>query len=107
MAYTDKDWELVRNYFEAGLSLSDIISRDEVRIKAKSQISKRATREGWKRNDEKKQLINSDAEDVQRALEIVKKEKEKETLRKKETLKETFTETELRVHEELVNGKLS
>lgn len=92
MAYSERDWELVRAYFEAGCSLSDIVSRDEVKIKSRSQISKRANKDGWLKSDEKKQLVNREVA-VKSELFDIKKQKE------------TLKETEQKVHNELVDEK--
>lgn len=92
MAYSDKDWELVRAYFEAGCSLADIVARDEVKIKSRSQISKRANKDGWVKSDEKKQLINREVA-VKSELSDIKKQKE------------TLKETEEKVHNALVDER--
>lgn len=47
MAYSDKQWEVVRAFYERGLSLGDITLRKESDIKDKGSISKKAKKEGW------------------------------------------------------------
>lgn len=47
MAHSAEDWAVVRSYFEAGLSLGEIVARTDVRIKDRSGISKKAKAEGW------------------------------------------------------------
>lgn len=47
MAYSAKEWEVVRAFFESGLSLSEIVARKEVAIKDRGGISRRARAEGW------------------------------------------------------------
>jgi predicted DNA-binding protein YlxM (UPF0122 family) len=94
MAYTAKDWNLVRAYYERGLSLSEIVSADDVVIKSRSQISKRAAKEGWEKSPEKKQLIDAEV-------------KAKQDLKAIKETKETLKETELIVHNKLVNERLS
>jgi hypothetical protein len=47
MAHTERDWEIAKAYFERGLSLSEIVARDDVVIKDRSGISKKAKLEGW------------------------------------------------------------
>jgi hypothetical protein len=79
MAHSVRDWEIVRAFFERGLSLSEIVEREEVPIKSKSQISKTAAKEGWIK-DEKKQIFEK---------EIKARQDLKEVAVKKETLKET------------------
>lgn len=79
MAYSDKQWELVRSYYEAGLSLSEIVSRDKVEIKSKSQISKRAKLEEWVKS-KNEQLIQK---------EVLANQEINSIKKQKETLKET------------------
>ena len=57
MAYSEKDWQLVQSYYEAGLSLAEIVERENVSIKSRSQISKRAAKYSWIKSEEKKQLV--------------------------------------------------
>lgn len=83
MAISQELWNKAKEYFEAGLSLTEIVDRTEI---SKSQISKRATKENWQKGNEKKQLISQ-------AVEVAIK-------------KETLKETALDVHNELVNEQL-
>jgi predicted DNA-binding protein YlxM (UPF0122 family) len=83
MAISQDKWDKAKEYFEAGLSLTEIVDRTEI---SKSQISKKATKENWQKGNEKKQLISQ-------AVEVAIK-------------KETLKETALEVHNELVNDEL-
>lgn len=96
MAYSESQWQMVQSYYEAGLSLSEIIARDNVDIKSKSQISKRANKFGWIKSDEKKQLIFSEVKAKQQLSAI---KKQKETI-----LKET---TDIIAHNDLVSERLN
>jgi len=49
MAYSTKDWDIVKAFYERGLSLAEIVARPEVNIKSRSQISRKAASEGWKK----------------------------------------------------------
>ena len=88
MAYNAKQWETVRAFFERGLSLADIVARDEVAIKSKSQISKRAAKDGWIKNEKETFLLAEIA--AKATLSDIKRQKE------------TLTSTELIVHNILV-----
>jgi predicted DNA-binding protein YlxM (UPF0122 family) len=82
--FSDDQWERAKEYFEAGLSLSDITLRTTI---DKASVSRRAKRDGWiKNNDEKQQLIL----DAVRVAEV----------------KTTLNQQALSVHDELVNEKL-
>ena len=59
MAYSARDWEIVKAFYERGLSLSDIVSREEVKITDRSSISKRAKAEGWVKG-EKSTLVEKE-----------------------------------------------
>ena len=83
MAISQELWNKAREYFEAGLSLTEIVDRTNI---SKSQISKRATKENWEKGNEKKQLITQ-------AVEVAIK-------------KETLKETALEVHNELVSDEI-
>ena len=83
MAISQDKWDKAKEYFEAGLSLSEIELRTEI---SKSQISKRASKDKWEKGNEKKQLISQ-------AIEVAIK-------------KETLKETALLVHNEIVNEQL-
>jgi len=75
-------WERAKEYFEAGLSLSEIEKKTEI---SRGALSKKSVSEQWDRNSPKKQLISQ-------AIEV---EKAKETLRKHPT--------SLEVHNEIVS----
>jgi predicted DNA-binding protein YlxM (UPF0122 family) len=82
--FTDEQWCRAKEYFEAGLSLSEVNARTEI---DRAAISRRAKRDGWvKNNSEKQQLI----------LDAVRVEEGKSTL----------NQQALSVHNELVNEKL-
>lgn len=81
---TQEEWARVREYFEAGLSLSKIVGKTGI---SKTQISKRSNSEGWAKGTEKEQLI-ADAVRVEGA-------------------KGTLTEQALDVHNEIVSETVS
>ena len=83
MAISQEKWDKAREYFEAGLSLSEIVLRTEI---SKAQISKKSKIENWQKGNEKKQLISQ-------AVEVAEQ-------------KETLNETALQVHNELVDEQL-
>ena len=83
MAISQEVWNKAKEYFEAGLSLSEIVLRTEI---SKAQISKKSKLENWQKGNEKKQLIAQ-------AIEVA-------------TKKETLNETALIVHNEIVNEQL-
>lgn len=83
MAISQEVWNKAKEYFEAGLSLSEIVLRTEI---SKAQISKKSKIENWQKGNEKKQLIAQ-------AIEVA-------------TKKETLNETALDVHNEIVNEQL-
>lgn len=83
MAISQEAWNKAKEYFEAGLSLSEIVLRTEI---SKSQISKKSKLENWQKGNEKKQLIAQ-------AIEVA-------------TKKETLNETALEIHNEIVNEQL-
>lgn len=83
MAISQEVWNKAKEYFEAGLSLSEIVLRTEI---SKAQISKKSKIENWQKGNEKKQLISQ-------AIEVTEQ-------------KETLNETALQVHNELVDEQL-
>lgn len=83
MAYSIKQWEKAKEYFEAGLSLSEINLRTEI---SRPQISKKAKKENWEKGNIKKHIISQ-------AVEVAQ-------------VKETLNETALEVHKELVTDEL-
>jgi len=80
---TPEEWSKAREYFEAGLSLSEIVDKTGI---SKSQLSKKSNAEGWLKGNEKKQLID-DAVRVQAA-------------------KATLTKQAIDVHNEIVDERL-
>ena len=83
MAISQDKWDKAKEYFEAGLSLSEIVLRTEI---SKAQISKKSKAENWEKGNIKKQIISH-------AIEVA-------------TTKETLNETALSVHNELVDEQL-
>lgn len=79
---TEKEWRQAREYFESGLSLSQIYEKTKI---SKSQLSKRSNLEGWSKETQKKQLV-IDAARVKEA-------------------KGRLSETELLIHNELVDER--
>ena len=92
MAYTHDQWDTVRALYERGLSLAEIVARDEVSVKSKSQISKRAHLELWEKGGKKKQLLDREIKSVQEVTEINEQKK-------------TLKETDLRIHNVLVDER--
>lgn len=93
MAYSAADWEVARAFFERGLSLNEIIRRDEVKIKSKSQIQKKSVAEKWEKNGEKKQVLEK---------EIVLKQEVAEIKR----IKDTFSKNEREINDTLLEEKI-
>lgn len=93
MAFSDRDWEIVRAYFERGLSMKEIVEREDVKMKNKSSISRRAKAEGWEHGKKQRDL----QEEIQA----------KQALSAIEQQKATMPATELVVHETLVNERLA
>ena len=92
MAYSETEWSVARAFFERGLYLQEIVDRDEVKIKSKSQLSKKSKAENWERNGKTKRIFEQDVEIKQAVAEIKKQ-------------KETFGVEERNVHEVLVDER--
>jgi len=92
MALPAQQWETVRAYFERGLSLSEIVDRDDVRIKSRGSISKRAKAEGWIAGGKKQQVAREVL--ANQELEAVRAQKE------------TLGAPERNVHDALVSETL-
>lgn len=88
MAYSVKQWEIVKAFFEEGLSLAEIVERPEVVITDRSSISKRAKIDGWIKG--KNQQLQDD--EVQAKQVLAEADKKKSTL----------NSTALVVHETLI-----
>lgn len=88
MAYSFKDWEIVRAFYERGLSLSEITGRHETAIKNRASISKKAAKDGWIKG-EKETLVAREINSRIAVSEIA-------------TEKETLNATEINVHNTLV-----
>lgn len=93
MAYSDQEWEKVKAFYERGLSLAEIISNPKISIKSKSQISKRAAKDGWQKETEKKRLVEKEIETKQNLAFILEQ-------------KETMSAIELDIHNDLVSEKI-
>lgn len=91
MAYTKQDWEVVKAFFESGLSLNQIVARPEVVITDKSSISKKAKAEGWLK------AINQPL--VEKEIQL------KQELNEVNEQKSTLNSTELEVHKTLVDER--
>ena len=94
MAYTDKEWETVKSFYERGLTLKEIASRNDVAIKSFSQICKKAKLEGWEKEKEKKIFVEREIKTKRDFAEIIK-------------IKENFSVQEVIVHETLVHEGLA
>lgn len=92
MAYSAKEWEVVKAFYERGLSLGEIAARPEVTIKDRKTISRKANQEGWVKG-EKATLVDKEINIKQGIEEIA-------------TEKATQNATELEVHNTLVAEKL-
>lgn len=92
MAYSEKQWDIVRAFYERGLSLAEIAARHEVEIKDRSSISKKAKSDGWVKG-KNSTLVQDEALAKQKAVEIAGK-------------KSTLNSTELEVHNTLVAEKI-
>jgi predicted DNA-binding protein YlxM (UPF0122 family) len=92
MAFSKRDWEIVRAYYERGLSLSEIVARDDVVITDRSSISRKAKAEGWIKN-EKSTLLNNEIQAKQMLAEINQQ-------------KSTLNSTDVAIHDKLVDERL-
>lgn len=72
MARSKEQWELVKDYFELGLTLDDIVKRKGVMV-SKSQISKKSKLHGWVKG-RNAHLLNAEIETKQK-LKSIKKQK--------------------------------
>ncbi|OYX76073.1 MAG: hypothetical protein B7Y82_14385 [Sphingomonadales bacterium 32-65-25] len=91
MAYSPEQWDVVRAFFESGLSLSEIVERTEVKIKDRSTISKKAKSEGWMKG-KIQPLISREVQNKQQLADI-------------EVEKSTLNSTELKIAETLVDER--
>jgi hypothetical protein len=91
MAFSQKDWAVVRAFFEQGLSLSEIVARDEVKqtgITDRGSISRKSKQEGWIKG-KNATLATEEIQIKQKVAEIAEK-------------KATFSATEVEIHNTLV-----
>ena len=91
MAYSKSEWEVVKAFFEEGLSLAEIVARPEVAIKDRSSISRRATKEGWIKG-KNATLTATEIQIKQSHAEIVEK-------------KSTLNATALEIHNTIVDER--
>lgn len=89
MAFSLRQWETVKAFFERGLSLAEIVARPEVEITDRSSISKRAKIEGWKKG-EKSTLVQEEIQAKQKVALCVEKNQQ-------------MNSTELEVHKIVVS----
>ena len=92
MAHSDQQWQTVRAYFERGLTLGEIVARDDIAIKSRGSISKKAKAEGW--------VAGGKKQDVTREVEA------RQTIGEIQNQKETLGSAERNVHDALVSEKL-
>ena len=92
MALPESQWAIIRAYYERGLTLDAILARDDVLIKSKGSISKRAKAEGWV-SGIKKQAVSEEVKVKQFLSDILKQ-------------KETMPPVERNVHDTLVSERL-
>ena len=95
MAYSEKDWEVVKAFYEQGLSLAEIVETPEIKkigITDRSGISKKAKKEGWTKG-KNSTLVEKVIQSKQLDKEI---EKEKSTL----------NSTELDIFNSIVDKKI-
>lgn len=92
MAIPDEQWERIRELYEHGVSLDDIIKRKGITLKNKSSISRRAKADGWFRVEEKATLVNREVSARTALLAI-------------ESEKATKNATAVSVHNELVDER--
>ena len=83
---------IIRAYFERGLTLSEIVARDDVFVKSRGSISKRAKAEGWIAGI-KKQSVSDEIKAKQFLSDILKQ-------------KETMPPLERNIHDSLVSERL-
>ena len=92
MAFSNRDWEIVRAYYERGLSLAEIVARDDVAITDRSSISRKAKAEAWIKGEKST---------------IVEKEIEaRTTIKEINQQKSTLNSTEVLIHDKLVDERL-
>ena len=81
---TEKEWARAKEYFESGLSLSQITEKTKI---SKSSLSKKSNADGWSKETAKPALI-------QKAVDVL-------------MAKETLNETAISVHDELVDERVN
>ena len=92
MAYSEKDWEVVKACYEDGMAFAEIIARKDVVIKSKGSITKKAKAESWI-HGKRKQLQDRQVVVEQEVAEIKKQ-------------KETFSPVQLMIHNEIVSKRI-
>jgi hypothetical protein len=92
MAYSREDWDVVKAFYERGLSLSEIVAREEVVITDRSTISKEAKKKGWVKGS--------------KSTTVEKEVTAKQMLSEVRVEKSTYNSTEAEIHADIVNRKL-
>lgn len=69
MAYSKEEWAKVRGFFECGLTPGEITKREDVEIKDRALIHRRAQKEGWAKG-EKTALLEKEVKARQDVAEI-------------------------------------
>lgn len=70
MAYSTEQWDVVRAFYESGLSLSEIAARPEVKITDRGSVSRKAKAEGWVKG-KIQHIIDGEVQNKQELAEIV------------------------------------
>ena len=91
MAYDAKYWDVVKAFYEEGLSLAEIIARPEVKNGDRSTISKKAKAEGWIKG-KNSTLTTVEIQTKQNLAEIAEK-------------KSTLNSTEREIHDVIVDER--
>ena len=81
---TEKEWDRAKEYFESGLTLSQIVEKTKI---SKSSLSKKSHADEWSKETQKPALI-------QKAIDVL-------------MAKETLNETQVSVHDELVDERVT
>ena len=93
MAHSERQWAIIKAYYERGLSLAEIVARDDVAIKSRGSISKRAKADGWGVSGEKKHLVEDEVKAKRFLSGLIEQ-------------KETFAPVERNIHDVLVSERL-
>ena len=96
MAYSEKDWGIVKAFYEQGLSLAEIVDRKEVKatgIQDRASISRKSNKEGWIKG--KMQHLATEEIKANQALDDINA-----------TKRQVLNATELSVHNTLMDERL-